>query len=104
MISKKKKVSQIPETAIIKSDAKLLIIQDGFTYTALVKTYFAQSVYEKRHDYVNDTSYCGQAPLGSPETLPYWTISKIVVNSNGSVTTTRVSNAVWTDHLTLTYS
>lgn len=104
MISKKKKVSQIPYTSIIKDDAKLLVIQDNKTYITDVKNYFAQSVYEKRHDYVNDTSYCGQAPLGSPETLPYWTISKIVVASNGSVTITRAYNVAWTNHLTLSYS
>lgn len=104
MISTKKKISQIPYTSIIRDDAKILVVQDNKTYITDVKTYFSQSVYEKRHDYVSDTSYCGQAPLGSPETLPYWTISKIVVNSNGSVTITRAYNVDWTNHLTHSYS
>ena len=104
MISTKKKVSQLPYISVIKDDARILVIQDNKTYTTDVKTYFSRSVYEKRHAYANDTSYCGQAPLGSPESLPYWTITKIVVNSNGSVTITKAYNAVWTNYLTTSYS
>lgn len=104
MISSKKKASQLPYISVIKDDAKILIIQDNKTYITDVQTYFARSVYEKRHAYVSDVSYCGQAPIGSPETLPYWTISKIVIASNGSVTVTRAYNVNWTNYLTHSYS
>lgn len=103
MISSKKKVSQLPYANVVKDDAKIIVIQDNKSYVTDVKNYFARIVYEKRHDYVSDVSYCGQAPLGSPETLPYWTISKIVINSDGSVVVTRAYNVDWTNHLTHTY-
>ena len=104
MITRKQKISQLPVLTVIKDTAKIVVVQDGSTYAAEVKTYFARSVYEKRHAYVNDTSYCGQAPLGSAENLPYWIITKIVISSNGSVTVTRATNVTWTNYLTHNYS
>jgi adenylate kinase len=59
---------------------------------------------ERRSDFVTDTSYMGKAPLGSLESSPVWTITKIVVDIDGTTTVTMASNVAWTDRLTVIYS
>lgn len=60
---------------------------------------------EIRSDFVTDTSYIGLAPIGSLESDEVWTIYKIVVDSDGNVTSTEVANNVsWDDRYTATYS
>ncbi len=41
-------------------------------------------------------NYCGYAPFGSLESEAVWTITKITVALNGSVTTTVSNNVTWT--------
>jgi len=59
---------------------------------------------ERRSDFVNSTSYCGIAPLGSLEASQVWTISKIVVAENGNTTTTTATSVAWTDRSIATYT
>jgi hypothetical protein len=68
-------------------------------------TYGAKPVtqLEKRSDYVESTSYCGTAPLGSAESATVWKIKKIVIASDGSTTTTTATNVAWTNRLTAIY-
>lgn len=49
------------------------------------------------------SSYVGQAPVGSSESAAVWTITKITLNSDGSVSTGIATDAVWADRLTEVY-
>jgi hypothetical protein len=64
----------------------------------------AEANQERRSDFVTDTSYMGKAPQGSLESSPVWTITKIVVDIDGTTTVTTASNVAWTDRLTVIYS
>jgi hypothetical protein len=60
--------------------------------------------YIRRHDFVSNVSYCGYAKKGSSEDDSVWTISKIVVATDGSTTTAKATNVKWSDRLTVIYS
>ena len=60
--------------------------------------------YIRRHDFVSNVSYCGYAKKNSLETEAKWTISKIVVATNGSTTTTTATNVKWSERLTINYN
>jgi len=56
-------------------------------------------------DSVNEnTNYCGTAPAGSLENQNVWTIFKIVVALDGSVTRTFATNVAWTDREIVIYN
>ena len=56
-------------------------------------------------DSVNENiNYCGTAPAGSLENQNVWTIFKIVVALDGSVTRTFATNVAWTNRESITYS
>ena len=60
---------------------------------------------EVRSDFVTDTAYIGLAPLGSAESANVWTIYRIIIDSEGNITsTTTATNVAWDDRLTATYS
>jgi hypothetical protein len=59
---------------------------------------------EIRFDLVGTSSYYGKAPKDSLESSPVWTITKIVVDIDGTTTVTTASNVAWTDRLTVIYS
>jgi hypothetical protein len=59
---------------------------------------------EIRFDIVSTTSYYGKAPKDSLESSPVWTITKIVVDIDGTTTVTTATNVAWTDRLTVIYS
>jgi hypothetical protein len=59
---------------------------------------------ERRNDWVAPYSYCGSAPNGSAESASVWTIYRIQVASNGTVTTLSATNVKWTDRLTVIYT
>lgn len=67
-------------------------------FTAKTKEYI------KKHDYVDNTSYCGYAVAGSLEDASVWQISKIVVATDGSTTTTTANNVKWSERLTINYN
>ena len=60
--------------------------------------------YIRRHDYVTNVSYCGYAKRLSLEDAPVWHISKIVVATDGSTTTTTANNVKWSERLTIIYN
>lgn len=60
--------------------------------------------YIRRHDFVTNVSYCGYAKRLSEEDASVWHISKIVVATNGSTTTTTANNVKWSERLTVIYS
>ena len=60
---------------------------------------------EVRSDFVTDTAYIGLAPLGSAESANVWTIYRIIIDSEGNITsTTTATNVAWDDRLTATYT
>lgn len=50
----------------------------------------------RRNAQSGNINYCGYAPNGSLENQAVWTITKITVATNGSVTTTTNNNVTWT--------
>jgi nitrogen fixation protein len=50
----------------------------------------------RRNAQSGNINYCGYAPSGSLENQAVWTITKITVATNGSVTTTTSNNVTWT--------
>jgi hypothetical protein len=50
------------------------------------------------------TQYAGYAPSGVSESDNAWTITRIVINSDGSVTTTSATNVAWSNRLSVIYS
>ncbi len=58
----------------------------------------------RRHDFVTNVSYCGYAEQGSLETDSVWNISKIVVATEGTTTTTTATDVKWSERLTVTYN
>jgi hypothetical protein len=50
----------------------------------------------RRNAQSSNINYCGYAPNGSLENQAVWTITKITVATNGSVTTTTSNNVTWT--------
>ena len=59
---------------------------------------------ERRNDWVAPYSYCGSAPNGSAESASVWTIYRIQVASDGTVTTLSATNVKWTDRLIVIYT
>jgi len=80
-------------------DASTATTQAGIATAAA-----AEANQERRSDFVTDTSYMGKAPQGSLESSPVWTITKIVVDIDGTTTVTTATNVAWTDRLTVIYS
>jgi hypothetical protein len=50
----------------------------------------------RRNAQYGNINYCGSAPTGSLETNPVWTVTKITVALNGTVTTQVFNNVTWT--------
>jgi hypothetical protein len=50
----------------------------------------------RRNAQSSNINYCGYARSGSLENQAVWTITKITVATNGSVTTTTSNNVTWT--------
>jgi hypothetical protein len=56
----------------------------------------------KRSETVGNICYCGTAPSGTAESATTWTLTKIVVATNGTTTVTHATNS-WTNNLTANY-
>jgi hypothetical protein len=50
------------------------------------------------------TQYAGYALSGTSESTNAWTITRIVINSDGSVTTASATNVAWSNRVSETYS
>lgn len=61
------------------------------------------SVYTRKHDYVEPYSYCGITSRGNTDASETWTIYRIETSENGTVTTTTATDVAWNDRLTATY-
>lgn len=73
----------------------------GTTFTSIP---FANTI-TRRYDGTDPiTQYAGYAPSGSSESANVWTITKIIINSDGSVTTTSATNVAWNDRTIVIYS
>ena len=70
-----------------------------------VKSYINSTLNsERRNDWVAPYSYCGTAPNGLAESASVWTIYRIQVASDGTVTTLSATNVAWTDRLIVIYT
>lgn len=58
---------------------------------------------DKQHDWVAPYSYCGLAPVGTLTSLPKWTITRITVANDGSVTTSTLTSVKWDDRYILVF-
>ena len=59
--------------------------------------------YEKRYDLVGSTMYLGAAPVGTLDASTVWTLTKIVLAIDGSITSETHATDSWDNHLTATY-
>ena len=50
----------------------------------------------RRNAQYGNVNYCGYAPFGSLESDPVWTVTKITIALNGTVTTQVYNNVTWT--------
>jgi len=60
-------------------------------------------IYTKLSDYSGSYSYCGYALTGSLTTSNVWTITRITVYNDGSVTTGVANSSSWNDRYTNNY-
>jgi len=73
----------------------------GLSNTSIL---FANTI-TRRYDGTNAiTQYAGYALSGTSQSTNAWTITRIVINSDGSVTTTSASNVAWNDRIIVLYS
>lgn len=56
-----------------------------------------------RQDIVGEFLYIGKADLTAKANEPYWTITRIEVHLDGTVTVKKASSVKWTDRLTSNY-
>ena len=61
-------------------------------------------VSERRHAFASGTDYCGKAPGGSATSAAVWTITRLVIASDGTPTITKATPVAWDNYLTATYS
>lgn len=65
----------------------------------------APSVVQTRlQDFVEPYSYCGLAPTGSTEGESVWTITRIEVFMDGTISITTATNVAWVDRYTTVYN
>lgn len=71
-----------------------------------VRTYIgASQIPERKYASSGIYSYCGVAPSGSLESASVWKITRLTIDSSGTVTDTNCATSVaWTDYLTASYS
>lgn len=58
----------------------------------------------RRHDNAGGYDYCGKAASGTADSTAAWTITRILVASDGTTTRTTATNVAWTNRLTATYT
>jgi len=85
-----------------------LIINSGLTANTIsATTYLNLPLPDERRNDNNSTNnninYCGTAPNGSSESSSVWTITRLTISSDGSVTTAVATNVKWDDRETSIY-
>jgi hypothetical protein len=58
----------------------------------------------RRHAYAAPHSYCGRAPASTAEADEQWTITRITVAANGSVTLATASGVAWNSYSSASYA
>lgn len=59
---------------------------------------------EKRHDgTLLPIDYLGLANFGTPETAPFWEVTKLVINPDGTIFSSQTATGAWTDRYFLPY-
>lgn len=58
---------------------------------------------ERRHEWTGTYDYCGYAVAGSSESAAVWTITRLTIATDGTVTTGRTVGVKWSDRATATY-
>lgn len=72
-------------------------------YSGRILRTVINSVYTRKHDYVEPYSYCGMTDRGNADGDALWTIHRIETHENGTITVTTATSVAWTDRLTATY-
>lgn len=73
------------------------------TYSGRILRTVINSVYTRKHDYVEPYSYCGITDRGNADGDALWTIYRVETGEDGTITTTTATSVAWTDRLTATY-
>lgn len=79
--------SEIGPVVVIDKDGKIKSAQSSTPVSG---------GYIRRNAMYSNIDYCGFAPTGSLETDAVWTITKITVALDGTVTTQVFNNVTWT--------
>lgn len=59
---------------------------------------------ERRYAYVNPYVYLGTAPAGTLDSASTWTLTRLTVAADGTVSATETATDAWDDRATATYS
>lgn len=78
-------------------DADLL---DGLHGSA----YLAGSAGERRYAYANPYLYLGTAPADTLDSAETWTLTRLTLAADGTVTITETATDAWNDRVTATYA
>ena len=80
-----KNSSEVSTLVVINKDGDIKLQNTGGSSTG----------YIRRNSMYTNINYCGFAPTGSLESEAVWTITKITVAIDGSVTTEEYTNVTW---------
>lgn len=80
-----KNSSEISTVVVINKDGDIKLQNTG-----------SSTGYIRRNAMYANINYCGFAPTGSLESSAVWTVTKIIVAVNGTVTTSVFNNVTWT--------
>jgi len=58
----------------------------------------------KLHDFQTPYSYCGIADINSNQNDNVWKITRITVNTDGTITTQEATNVAWSNRYSITYN
>lgn len=59
---------------------------------------------EKRHDGTQlPVDYLGLANFGTPDSAPFWTVTKLVINLDGTIFSNQTATGAWDQRYTLPY-
>lgn len=83
---------------VFNTDTDMMNVYDGTAWVPVGASY------ERRYASAGGYGYCGTAQSGSSEASNVWTITRLAVADDGSVTITCASNVNWTNYATHSYS
>ena len=65
---------------------------------------FANTITRRYDGASATTQYAGIAPSGTAESAPFWTITRLTIANDGSVTVARATNVAWSNRASEIYS